>query len=79
MLMLKLCFYHYTQGFISDWVSSQSQDLKTMTDATGNKEEERVSDYYMSPWAQEGVTRYFYSKVQQRRLELEQALKSSNI
>jgi len=67
------------QGFISDWVSSQSQDLKTMTDATGNKEEERASEYYMAPWAQEGVTRYFYSKVQQRRLELEQALKSSNV
>jgi len=50
-----------------------------MTDATGSKEDERVADYYYAPWAQEAVTRYFYSKVQQRRLELEQALKTSNI
>nr|CAB3266383.1 SWI/SNF-related matrix-associated actin-dependent regulator of chromatin subfamily D member 1 [Phallusia mammillata] len=74
-----LGFSESPQEFIADWISSQTKDLKTMTDATGNKEEERVADHYYAPWAQEAVSRYFYSKVQQRRLELEQAIKSSNI
>ncbi|XP_078488142.1 SWI/SNF-related matrix-associated actin-dependent regulator of chromatin subfamily D member 1 [Ciona intestinalis] len=67
------------QEFIADWISSQTKDLKTMTDATGNKEEERLADYYYAPWSQEAVNRYFYSKLQQRRIELDQVLKSSNI
>ncbi|CAK8683494.1 unnamed protein product [Clavelina lepadiformis] len=74
-----LGFSESPQEFISDWISSQTRDLKTMTDITGNKEEERLADYYYSPWSQEAVSRYFYSKVQQRRLELEQAIKSSNM
>jgi len=49
-----------------------------MTDAVGDKDE-RMAEYYFASWAPEAVSRYFYSKVQQRRLELEQALKSSNI
>lgn len=28
------------QGFINDWLQSQYQDLKTMTDVVGNPEEE---------------------------------------
>ncbi len=47
---------------------------QTMTDVVGNKEEERRADFFHQPWAQEAVRRYFYSKVQQRRAELEQAL-----
>ena len=45
-----------------------------MTDVVGSKEEERRADFFHQPWAQEAVRRYFYSKVQQRRAELEQAL-----
>lgn len=48
--------------------------LQTMTDVVGNPEEERRSDFYYQPWAQEAVCRYFYTKVQQKRAELEQAL-----
>lgn len=73
-----LGFSKNPQEFITDWIQSQTQDLKTMTDAVGDKDE-RTAEYYYAPWTQEAVSRYFYSKVQQRRLELEQALKSSNI
>jgi len=45
-----------------------------MTDQVGNPEEERRSHYFFQPWTQEAVCRYFYSKVQLRRAELEQAL-----
>nr|CAD7440630.1 unnamed protein product [Timema bartmani] len=48
--------------------------LKTMTDVVGNPEEERRADFFYQPWAQEAVCRYFYTKVQQKRAELEQAL-----
>jgi len=47
---------------------------QTMTDVVGNPEEERRSDFFYQPWAQEAVCRYFYTKVQQKRAELEQAL-----
>ncbi|KAI5736537.1 hypothetical protein M8J76_004417 [Diaphorina citri] len=62
------------QQFINKWIISQTRDLKTMTDVVGNPEEERRSDFYYQPWAEEAVCRYFYSKVQQKRAELEQAL-----
>ena len=51
-----------------------SLDLKTMTDVAGNPEEERHTDFYYQPWAQEAVCRYFYSKIQQKRQELDSAL-----
>ncbi|XP_078462885.1 SWI/SNF-related matrix-associated actin-dependent regulator of chromatin subfamily D member 1-like isoform X1 [Lampetra fluviatilis] len=69
-----LGFAQDPQGFINDWLQSQSRDLKTMTDVVGNPEEERRAEFYFQPWSQEAVCRYFYSKVQQRRQELEQAL-----
>ncbi|KPP73131.1 SWI/SNF-related matrix-associated actin-dependent regulator of chromatin subfamily D member 1-like, partial [Scleropages formosus] len=69
-----LSFARDPQGFINDWLQSQCRDLKTMTDVVGNPEEERMAEFYFQPWAQEAVCRYFYSKVQQRRQELEQAL-----
>ncbi|XP_039602716.1 SWI/SNF-related matrix-associated actin-dependent regulator of chromatin subfamily D member 1 [Polypterus senegalus] len=69
-----LSFARDPQGFINDWLQSQCRDLKTMTDIVGNPEEERRAEFYFQPWAQEAVCRYFYSKVQQRRQELEQAL-----
>lgn len=69
-----LSFAKDPQQFINKWLISQTRDLKTMTDVVGNPEEERRSDFYYQPWAQEAVCRYFYGKVQQRRAELEQAL-----
>lgn len=69
-----LSFAKDPQEFINNWLISQTRDLKTMTDVAGNPEEERHSDYYHKPWSQEAVCRYFYGKVQQRRMELEQAL-----
>lgn len=70
-----LSFADDPQGFISKWLASQSRDLKTMTDSnTGNAEEERRADYYTEQWSYEAVSRYFYNKVQQKRVELEQAL-----
>ena len=49
-------------------------NLKTMTDIVGNPEEERRGEFYEQSWTQEAGCRYFYSKVQQKRAELEQAL-----
>ena len=45
-----------------------------MTDVAGNPEEERHTDFYYQPWAQEAVCRYFYQKIQQKRAELDTAL-----
>ncbi|XP_059477392.1 brahma-associated protein of 60 kDa [Neocloeon triangulifer] len=69
-----LSFAKDPQQFIHKWIISQTRDIKTMTDVVGNPEEERRSEFYYQPWAQEAVCRYFYTKVQQKRAELEQAL-----
>jgi len=69
-----LSFAKDPQLFINKWLISQSRDLKTMTDVVGNPEEERHTDFYYQPWAQEAVCRYFYSKIQQKRQELDSAL-----
>jgi len=70
-----LSFADDPQGFIYKWLASQSRDLKVITDSTtGNAEEERRADYYTEQWSYEAVSRYFYNKVQQKRVELEQAL-----
>ncbi|CAB1349550.1 unnamed protein product [Coregonus sp. 'balchen'] len=69
-----LSFSRDPKGYIQDWLKSQSRDLKLMTDVVGNPEEERRAEFYHEPWSQEAVSRYFYSKIQQRRQELEQAL-----
>ncbi|XP_028822485.1 SWI/SNF-related matrix-associated actin-dependent regulator of chromatin subfamily D member 2 isoform X1 [Denticeps clupeoides] len=69
-----LSFSSNPQEFIHDWLKSQSRDLKLMADVTGNPEEERRSDFYDAPWVPEAVGRYVFSKVQQRRQELEQVL-----
>ena len=53
---------------------SPAPDLKTMTDVAGNPEEERHTDFYYQPWAQEAVCRYFYQKIQLKRAELDSAL-----
>ncbi|RNA24450.1 Smarcd1 [Brachionus plicatilis] len=62
------------QDFIHKWLVSQSNDLKTMLDLSGNPEEERRSQFFQESWTDEAVSRYFYNKIQQRRGELEQAL-----
>ncbi|XP_028675307.1 SWI/SNF-related matrix-associated actin-dependent regulator of chromatin subfamily D member 2 isoform X2 [Erpetoichthys calabaricus] len=69
-----LSFSSSPQEFIQDWLKSQCHDLKLMTDITGNAEEERRTEFYEAAWAQEAVGRYIFSKVQQRRQELEQVL-----
>lgn len=69
-----LSFAKDPQTFIHKWIVSQSRDLKTMTDVVGNPEEERRSDFYYQPWTQEAVSRYFFTKVNQKRLELENVL-----
>ncbi|XP_037078596.1 brahma-associated protein of 60 kDa-like [Pollicipes pollicipes] len=69
-----LGFARDPQQFINKWLVSQSRDLETITDVVGNPEEERRSGFYQQGWAGEAVNRYFYSKVQQKRAELEHAL-----
>lgn len=69
-----LSFAKDPQTFIHRWIVSQTRDLKTMTDVVGNPEEERRAEFYYQPWTQEAVSRYFFTKVNQKRAELEQAL-----
>lgn len=69
-----LSFAKDPQTFIHKWIVSQSRDLKTMTDVVGNPEEERRSEFYYQQWTGEAVSRYFFTKVNQKRQELEQAL-----
>ncbi|XP_052427060.1 SWI/SNF-related matrix-associated actin-dependent regulator of chromatin subfamily D member 2-like isoform X1 [Carassius gibelio] len=69
-----LSFSNNPQDFIQDWLKSQSRDLKLMTDIVGNPEVERRTEFYHSPWVKEAIGRYVFSKVQQRRQELEQVL-----
>uniref|UniRef100_A0A8C2XZX2 SWI/SNF related BAF chromatin remodeling complex subunit D2 n=1 Tax=Capra hircus TaxID=9925 RepID=A0A8C2XZX2_CAPHI len=69
-----LSFSTDPQDFIQEWLRSQRQDLKIITDVTGNPEEERRAAFYHQPWAQEAVGRHIFAKVQQRRQELEQVL-----
>ncbi|XP_058126889.1 brahma-associated protein of 60 kDa-like [Anopheles ziemanni] len=69
-----LSFAKDPQTFIHKWIVSQKRDLKAMTDVVGNPEEERRAEFYYQPWTQEAVSRYFFTKVNQKRAELEQAL-----
>lgn len=69
-----LSFAKDPQTFIHKWIVSQSRDLKTMSDVVGNPEEERRAEFYYQPWTNEAVSRYFFTKVNQKRAELEQAL-----
>ena len=48
--------------------------LQVMLNLEGDPEEERQVDFYQKEWIKEGVCRYFYAKVQQRRAELEKDL-----
>ena len=57
-----LSFAKDPQLFINKWLQSQSRDLKTMTDVTGNPEEERRVDFYYQPWVTESVCRSAHSQ-----------------
>ena len=48
--------------------------FQVMLNIEGDPEEERKADFYQADWLKEGVCRYFYAKVQQRRAELERDL-----
>ena len=69
-----LSFAKDPQLFINKWLQSQNRDLKTMTEVSGNPEEERRVECYYQPWVTEGVCRYFYGKIQQKRAELDSSL-----
>lgn len=69
-----LGFASDSYGFINKWLISQSRDLKTILNFQGDPEEERKAEFYQKDWLKEGVCRYFYAKVQQRRAELERDL-----
>ena len=58
-----LSFAKDPQLFINKWLQSQSRDLKTMTDVTGNPEEERRVDFYYQPWVTESVCRFDQFKI----------------
>ncbi|CAI4228811.1 unnamed protein product [Auanema sp. JU1783] len=60
--------------FIRKWLVSQSLDYQTMTEAHGESESERRAEHYHRPETQEGVFRYMYHKIQQKRAELEASL-----
>ena len=57
--------------FTNRWLASQSSDLKSATEQSGDSEEERRAEYYYQPWLQEAVCRYFYRKIQERRGDLD--------
>ena len=41
--------------------------LQTMTDVSGNPEDERHCEFYDQPWSHEAVCRYFYGKVRNQK------------
>ncbi|CAD5221890.1 unnamed protein product [Bursaphelenchus okinawaensis] len=62
------------KSFIQKWLASQSRDLKTLNEQSSEYELERRADFFYQPHVQEGVFRYLYGKVQQRRQEIENML-----
>lgn len=72
-------FAENPQQFVQQWLCSQSRDLKNLSDGpAADYELERRADKYVQPDVQEGVYRYIYGKVQQKRFELETALGLKN-
>ncbi|KAI6236236.1 SWI/SNF-related matrix-associated actin-dependent regulator of chromatin subfamily D member 1 [Aphelenchoides besseyi] len=61
-------------GFIQKWLISQSRDLRQINEMNSDTESERRADFYYQPHIQEGVYRYIYGRVQQKRQELEVSL-----
>lgn len=71
-------FSNNPQEFITDWIASQSKDLRGMQDMAGNPDNERKSETFKEEWVNEAVMRYFYNKIQTRRAELEKAINDQN-
>lgn len=69
-----LRFSNEPSGFIKKWVVSQNSDLKTLTESSGDGESDRYATTYSTTDTDEGVSRYMYQKIQQKRAELEQSL-----
>lgn len=67
-------FYLEPTEFIRDWMMSQNADLKTLSDVGGDLEADRYASTYTRSDTEEGVQRYMFQKVNQKRLELEQSL-----
>uniref|UniRef100_A0A7E4UR55 SWIB/MDM2 domain-containing protein n=1 Tax=Panagrellus redivivus TaxID=6233 RepID=A0A7E4UR55_PANRE len=67
------------QGFVQKWLKSQENDLKVITGKNAETESERHVERYLQPQMQEGVFRYLYNKVQQRRKELEMGINSKSL
>eukprot|EP00126_Sphaerothecum_destruens_P009499 Sdes_comp20519_c0_seq1m15102 len=65
--------------FIEKYISSQSRDMKIARDFLGNPETQRFSSYFRKPWVHEAVYRYLSTKVQERRLQLEQSLQNDRL
>ncbi|CAI2302865.1 unnamed protein product [Caenorhabditis sp. 36 PRJEB53466] len=60
--------------FIEKFVVSQANDLKILGELNGDTEADRHVESYTRPEAEEGVQRYMFQKVNQKRMELEQSL-----
>ncbi|EGT35630.1 hypothetical protein CAEBREN_30134 [Caenorhabditis brenneri] len=67
-------FYLEPTEFVKDWLMSQNADLKMMNDLHGDVEADRHAGAYSDHNTEEGVQRYMYQKVYQKKLELEQSL-----
>uniref|UniRef100_A0A914GUT1 DM2 domain-containing protein n=1 Tax=Globodera rostochiensis TaxID=31243 RepID=A0A914GUT1_GLORO len=67
-------FAENPQAFVEKWLISQSKDLKNLSETSADYETERRANNYFQPNVQEGVFRYIYAKIQQRRFELEATL-----
>ncbi|KAI1707642.1 SWIB/MDM2 domain-containing protein [Ditylenchus destructor] len=59
---------------VQKWLISQSKDLKNISEVNSDFEQERRADVFYQSHTQEGVFRYIYGKVQQKRFELEATL-----
>ncbi|KAI1712412.1 SWIB/MDM2 domain-containing protein [Ditylenchus destructor] len=63
---------------VQKWLISQSKDIKNISEVNSDFEQERRADMYYQSHTQEGVFRYIYGKVQQKRVELEATLGVKN-
>uniref|UniRef100_A0A914Z6U4 DM2 domain-containing protein n=1 Tax=Panagrolaimus superbus TaxID=310955 RepID=A0A914Z6U4_9BILA len=56
---------------LHDIIKSQSADLQTMKETFSGREPSKHFEYYLHPNMKEGVDRYLFNKVAQKRAELE--------
>lgn len=72
-------FSNNPQQFIDKWLTSQSVDLKCIQgEPSKPSDEERKASFYKEDWMDEAVSRFFYNRVNESRLELEQVLYQQN-